>query len=221
MTSETKTIVFTVEGSIGAGKTTLLKEIENLNCADIYVLYEPVDEWMKIGQSETGTGLFELYYKDKARYGFLFQMCALQTRIKNLVECIKANPGKIILTERCYMTDYEIFAKMLSEQGYISPIEYMVYKEWFELVTKMASLTVQGIIYLDIPYTECVTRIAKRDRRGEGGIDLNYLKMLGETHEKWIGSTKLPLLKISQHMNGDPAGKVVKWVQSHRADDMV
>jgi len=210
-TSNKPTFVFSVEGNIGAGKTTLLKAIEELKDPNIIVHYEPVSEWMNLGKKETGTSIFEMYYNDKKRYGFLFQMYALQTRIKNLEECIRKNPGKIILTERCHMTDSEIFAKMMYKERYMSPIEFQVYQTWYNLATKMTDLQVHGIIYLTLPYNDCIARIATRERPGEDSIELKYLKMLGTTHDEWISNTTLPTLKIENTNGKDNASAIVMW----------
>jgi deoxyadenosine/deoxycytidine kinase len=182
------TMIFTLEGNIGVGKTTALKVFETQLKFDIphVVVYEPVDDWLKVKAAGQDKSLFELYYEDKVRYGFVFQMYALQTRFEHLIDTIKANPGKIIICERTPLTDCEIFAKMMYEQGFMSPDEFMVYENWYTFITKLVSPHIRGIIYLRSDPSTCVGRIISRKRNGEDGIQLSYLDNVHKQHEAWL-----------------------------------
>lgn len=184
--------IISIEGSIGAGKTTFLRNIER---AGYTVMYEPVDSWSS--EMIHGSSMFELYYKDKNKYGFAFQMLALQSRVQHLIDTINHNPTKIIITERCPLTDYKVFAEMMYEQGIINDYSFRVYKKWYDF-TKSILPPVAGIVYLRVTPDVCVQRILKRNRNGEERIDLNYLKALHDKHEQWLQHyTEVPTLILN------------------------
>lgn len=180
--------IFTLEGNIGAGKSTLLAALENQKFSqDHVVVFEPVNEWMNAKPSGAdGPSIFEMYYADKKKYGFMFQMFALQTRMAHMAEIIENNPNKIIICERCHLTDREIFAKMLAEQGIISEQELYVYNRWYETMMRTIKPKIGGIIYLQVAPEVCVNRIMKRNRGGEENIDIAYIRRLHASHEQWL-----------------------------------
>jgi len=219
------TMIFTLEGNIGVGKTTALKVFETQLKFDIphVVVYEPVDDWLKVKAAGQEKSLFELYYEDKARYGFVFQMYALQTRFEHLIDTIKANPEKIIICERTPLTDCEIFAKMMYEQGFMSSDEFMVYENWYAFITKLVSPHIRGIIYLRSDPSTCVGRIISRKRNGEDCIQLSYLDNVHKQHEAWLnqehGSTSnIPRLVLDGN-NKDNTAHIEK-VQQFIADSI-
>ncbi len=181
--------VITLEGSIGAGKTTLLNGLR-ANAAlfnkPITILLEPVDDWMNFKPEGETDGLFKLYYKDKKKFGFMFQMVALQTRISDLLNAIKTNPGHIIICERCYLTDNALFAKILHDDGYITDMEYKIYTEWFKLMEELMQINLTAVLYLRTDPDVCVSRIIKRSRSGEEDINMAYIRSLHQHHETWI-----------------------------------
>lgn len=181
-------MLFTVEGNIGAGKSTLLKSLETETfCAPHIVLYEPVEEWMNVKpEGPDSMSLFEKYYTNKGRYGFMFQMYALQTRVNHLLNTINNNKDKIIICERTHLTDCEIFAKMLAQGGIMDKTEYFVYKSWYDDCTQRLNGVIKGAIYLRTTPPICMTRIAKRSREGEENISVQYIKTLHELHDEWL-----------------------------------
>lgn len=188
-------MIICVEGNIGAGKTSLLKHIEDHVTfkAPHIIALEPVDDWMNLRAGNDAKSLFEHYYDDKQRYGFMFQMYALQTRFKHILELQKAHPDAIVLCERSHLTDSMIFANMLYEDGVISPIEHTVYKSWYDFAVQLIQPKIGGIIYLRVDPDVCAQRILKRNRMGEDHIDLKYLKTLHAQHEAWLmnGTTEV------------------------------
>lgn len=178
--------VFTVEGNIGAGKTTLLSRLaESLQKA--VVLFEPVDIWTQT-KFVDGKSLFELFYQDKKKYGFSFQLFALLTRLDQLQHAIRTSaPDTIILCDRSYMADAEIFGKMLYEADCLTDVEWAVYKHWFEFNIKNYVPCLKGILYLRAHPSTCMQRIAQRNREGEvGKVDDEYLSAVHKKHEEWL-----------------------------------
>jgi deoxyadenosine/deoxycytidine kinase len=191
--------IFTVEGNIGAGKSTALNYIrDKLNIDSEYiVILEPVDEWLKFKPEGCEKSLFELFYQDNKKYGFAFQLYALQSRYKYMMDTINENPGKIIICERSPLTDNEIFAKMLLNDNIINPFEYEIYCKWHELTNNILSLNIKGIIYLKTSNEVCASRVIHRHRQGEGGISIDYLEKLNKQHDIWLENEHvIPILTL-------------------------
>ena len=196
-------MIISVEGSIGAGKTTLLERLAHESFPKQHVIFfEPVDEWIKFTPNGSTLSLFELYYADKAKYGFLFQIYILQSRFYSMLKVIKENPNKLILCERCHITDCMIFAKMLHQDKIMTDIEYEIYNKWFNLVTTIIDKQVDAFIYMSVEPAICMKRIAKRARKGEEGIKQAYIERLHTLHEEWL--TKMPISScLIVDANGD------------------
>jgi deoxyadenosine/deoxycytidine kinase len=191
--------IFTVEGNIGAGKSTALNYIRGkLNIEQDYVIIlEPVDEWLKFKPAGCDKSLFELFYQDNKKYGFSFQLYALQSRYKYMLETMYNNPGKVIICERSPMTDNEIFAKMLLNDGIISPYEYEIYCGWHSLINEILEPNIKGIIYLKTSNEVCASRVIHRHRSGEGGISMDYLEKLNKQHDIWLEKEQvIPILTL-------------------------
>lgn len=180
-------MIISIEGSIGAGKTTLLEKLAKHKFAKEHIVfYEPVDEWLKFTPEGSTLSLFELYYADKAKYGFLFQIYILQSRFYSMLNVIEQNPDKLILCERCHITDCKIFARMLHEDKIMTDIEFEIYKKWYDLVCKVIQRKIDAFIYLRVDPSVCMHRIAKRGRKGEEGIKKEYIDRLHSLHEDWL-----------------------------------
>jgi deoxyguanosine kinase len=182
--------IISVEGNIGSGKSTLikymkeqLKEIDNI---PVIYLPEPVDIWESI-KSEDGKNMIQKFYENQERYSFAFQMMAYISRLKIFKDAINQYPNAIIITERCLLTDYNIFAKMLYESKKMLKEEYDIYKQWFNYFNE---IEINQIIYIktdpDISYERCV----KRNRTGENTISLEYLTECNKMHDEWIENEK-------------------------------
>jgi deoxyadenosine/deoxycytidine kinase len=180
-------VLVTLEGNIGAGKTTFLRRVDAaLAAAGIahVVLYEPVDVWTSTRVE--GRSMLERFYEDKAGHALAFQFFVLQTRVQQMLECLREHPGKVIVTERCHVTDCRIFARLMQASGYLKPHEMLVYTRWYDTVCGLLSQYLQGIVYLRASPSVCVQRIIQRARRGEETITLEYIKRLHDAHESWI-----------------------------------
>lgn len=205
-------MIFTVEGNIGAGKTTFLKSLENVVFEKEHiVVYEPVDEWMNAKLHKDGPSIFEMYYTDKQRYGFMFQMYALQTRMMHMAKTVAENPDKVIICERCHLTDFEIFASMLHDQKIINDAEFMVYKSWYYSMIDLIKPHINGVIYLQVEPDVCVKRIMKRNRQGEQNISFAYIQQLHDQHESWLVG-KQNNYKVLVIDGVDSVSKVVNFI---------
>lgn len=180
-------MIITLEGNIGAGKSSLLAKLENVTFDEPHtIMLEPVEDWMNFHSKPGHKSLFEMFYEDKKRYGFSFQMYALKSRFEHFLKVVQTNPDKLILCERCPLTDCNIFAKLLRDEGVISEHEFAVYESWYKFVMNTINIDIAGIIYLRVEPDVCVKRINKRNRKGEQCMEKKYVEHLHTQHEDWL-----------------------------------
>ena len=217
-------MIISVEGNIGAGKSTFLKRLDqHLTAAGIphVCLQEPVDIWTK--EAVDGKSMLELFYEDKAKYALSFQFMVLQTRVQQMLQCIKDNPDKIIITERCHITDKKIFANTMAKAGYLKPHEMLVYDMWYQTCSNMFNDQLSGIIYLrSSPHISC-DRIIQRNRKGEDNISIEYIKNLHAIHDDWILKEQqdIPVYVINANVELDAMNfpAVVRHINKIRTND--
>jgi deoxyadenosine/deoxycytidine kinase len=191
-------IIISLDGNIGAGKSTLLAEIRK-HIHDVHLVDEPVGQWTALKNNED-ENLLELFYKDKRRWAYTFQNCAILTRLKNIKDAVEnLDPNlkqpQVIITERSVLTDKYVFAEMLRDAGLMDMLEWDLYDNWFNIFSKQ--YPVNGVIYLSTGSVTSKERIAIRNRHGEENIDLDYLDSLDRQHKKWINNTNIPVLTLS------------------------
>jgi deoxyadenosine/deoxycytidine kinase len=177
-------MLFSIEGNIGSGKSTLiraLKEFQDISNIPVIFVDEPVSQWESIKNAE-GKNMIELFYGNQSRYAFSFQMMAYISRLDMLQEAIRTHPNAIIITERCLLTDYNIFAKLLYENKSMLQEEYEIYVTWFD---RFQDIKIDGMIYVRTDVEVAFERCKHRSRPGET-IDIEYLKQCHEKHEEWM-----------------------------------
>lgn len=181
-----KTQIVTIEGNIGSGKSTLVSKLKDVLSPDKYVFVrEPVDVWLSI-RDANGISILEKFYKDQEKYAFPFQMMAYISRLHLLKETIKLNQNKIIVMERCCLTDKNVFAKMLHDEGKIEDVNYDIYLKWFDEF--LGDVEYSKIIFVDTDPKICSERINKRDRSGESQISIDYLRKCHQYHIDWLSN---------------------------------
>lgn len=176
--------VYFVEGNIGTGKSTFLSKIEELFPKNNQVIYEPVDIWTSL-DDDNGTNILQHFYKDPKRYAYTFQSLAFISRMEKLneIDLTKTN----VFIERSIWSDSNIFARNCFMQGTLSPIEYKLYKRWFEWAEKSVKFKSDiKYIYLRCSPEVSFERTQIRNRKEESGISLDYLKEIHQRHEEWI-----------------------------------
>ena len=178
-----------LEGNIGAGKSTLMKKLKEIYQDDhrFIFLIEPVDQW-EIIRDNNGKNMIQKYYENPIKYAFAFQIMAFQSRLQLLKETITYASSEVttIVMERSLDADYNIFAKMLFEEGLMEDVEFEIYCNMALDILKEYS--VDGIIWLDTDYEECFKRVEKRSRQGENKISLCYLDKCHQYHVEWLGA---------------------------------
>jgi len=198
---ETTMPLYIIEGNIGAGKSTLL---ENLSTAvfdfEHVVVQEPVDVWQGF-KDISGTSIFEKYYGDMNKYGFVFQTLILTTRVECILDAVKSHPDKVVFCERSFLTDKHIFAKGMYDDNKLDEMSWRVFDHIYDFVTKEIHIHIDGMIYLRCDPDVCMRRIGARARAGELAIAPGYIEKLHRAHEAWMGEAGGPLLTIDG--NGD------------------
>jgi deoxyadenosine/deoxycytidine kinase len=204
--SGTRPILISIDGLIGSGKTYLLNQLKK-EYPDWHFIDEPLDTWTSL-KNERGESLLEVFYKDKMRWSYTFQNCAVLSRYRNIRktiddwrhQCIidpSARQHNIFVTERCIETDFNVFAQMLRDDGCLDGIEWDLYKQWYRMLHDQA--TVDGIIYVNTPANISMERIHLRARKGEDIIPMEYLVNLDKYHKKWIDHTSTPVLTYNNY----------------------
>lgn len=186
--------LISIEGNIGSGKSTILKLLKLKSDDSVIFIDEPVSEWQTI-ENSSGKNILELFYENKEKYSFTFQILAYITRLRKVLDVIKNSKDKVVIMERSIYTDKFVFAKMLYDGGFIKEIEWKTYNYWFDTFKDTTKLN--GIIYVNTEPEICFERIKKRNRDGESNIELEYLKECHKNHVDWIDNETINVLRIN------------------------
>ena len=197
-------MIIYLEGNIGSGKSTLInflqEYIEEKNI-DADVILEPVEEWMKTEDSNQ-KNILQHYYQDQKKFGFAFQINALLSRVKKVEEQIKNSNKNVHFIERSIFTDKNVFLEANYQTGNITEIEYVIYHQWFDWILENFNHRPDGIVYLNTKPEICEQRINQRNRNGEEGIPLEYLKTLDKFHLLWLEKeTNIPIIYLDSNIN--------------------
>jgi deoxyadenosine/deoxycytidine kinase len=181
-------MIISVEGNIGSGKSTLIKYLKQQysNDAQIVFLREPVDEWLKLTDSD-GTNILDAFYRNKKRWSYTFQMNAFISKVKLINNLRKQHTGPlIIIAERCTMTDKHVFTEMLYKAGDISELEWKIYNQWFNWLTEDYNIKPAKYIYLRADSKVSFSRMQTRARKEEDIIPFEYINDLHNQHDQWL-----------------------------------
>jgi deoxyadenosine/deoxycytidine kinase len=205
--------IFSVEGNIGSGKTTLVNRMKNtithIRGRPVYYLPEPVDIWESIKDNE-GQNMLQLFYSDPTKHAFAFQMMAYISRLSMMQLAIDEHPKCILITERCLLSDYNVFANMLYETNKISTEQMAIYKKWFY----QFNVPISGLIYLHCEPENSYNRCSNRNRTGEETVSIDYLTQCHEKHEEWINLEEdIPIITIFNNDKTD-IQDIVEFIES-------
>lgn len=185
-TSNRKPILISIEGNIGVGKSTLTNILSQLLEDDCEIIYEPVNLWQSITDSEN-KNILQLFYDDKQKWAFTFQMVAGLSIIQSLTNILKTTKKKYIFLDRSFLTTKHTFEKMLYDDKVINTIEHAVYNILCDHYENTIMKEYKHIhVYLKCDSAICFERIKKRNRTEESGISLEYLEKLNRYHDDWL-----------------------------------
>lgn len=200
--------IISIEGNIGSGKSTFIKYLSKVfNKSKVILVPEPVDQWDLI-KDTNGKTMLHYFYEDPERNAFSFQMMAYVSRLVGLQKAIRENPdADVIITERCLGTDFNVFVKMLYQDGKIREIDYQIYTQWFNTLSN--GLAPTHYLYIKATASTCAKRIEIRSRDGEQAIPLEYLEQCGFYHDTWLNTQKNVIV-----CNGELEGEIgyPKWI---------
>ncbi|CAL4210743.1 unnamed protein product [Meganyctiphanes norvegica] len=173
-----------VEGNIGSGKTMLLKYFSEKE--DVSVMEEPVVKWRNLH----GHNLLEMMYKDPCRWAHLFQSYVQLTMME---QHLRPSMTAVKMMERSLYSARYCFVENLFHSGKICEAEYLVYNEWFKMISKNVDIGVDLIVYLKTDPKVVHERTKHRGRSEEQQIPLEYLENLHKYYEEWIVQEKFPV----------------------------
>ena len=202
-------MIITIQGNIGSGKSsfvTMLKQ-QYQNNPHILFVDEPVTTWLQITDKE-GENILSKFYKDKQKYAFSFQMVAYITRLSKLREAVRSKTH-IVITERDLLCDRNVFAQMLYDDGDIEPIEFEIYKKWFDEFNE--EVQTAHHIYIQTDTKTAYERVNKRSRPEEvGHIPFEYLDRCGNYHTHWL-STLTNVVILDGNPNKSKLDDYMSW----------
>jgi len=171
-----------IAGNIAAGKTTLTQLLSH------QLGWEPFLE------SVAENPYLADFYRDMQRWSFHSQIFFLSRRLAHHRQLLE-RPNSVV-QDRSVYEDAEIFAHNLFLQGNMSERDYRVYRELYEAVISILPPP-DLVIYLRASVGELLTRIVKRGREFEQGMDPAYLEQLNVLYERWIARfAHCPVLTI-------------------------
>ena len=182
--------IFSIEGNIGSGKTTIIHHLQRLY-KDVLLVEEPVKDW----QNLEGENLLQKKNEDLNRWGYSFEAYVLITKMNELTK-VASSDKKIILIERCMLTD-KAFFDVNVENNLSTPMEEAMFKNLYEFLSNNVYPKLTGIIYLDTPVEECIHRMKKRGRNEEIGIEKDYLTQLDQHFKKVVDASGIPVLYLN------------------------
>lgn len=178
-------IIISIEGNIGVGKSTLINIFSQLLKNNCEIIYEPVDLWLTITDGEKN--ILQLFYDDKKKWAFVFQMIAGLSIIENITKILKKTTNKYIFLDRSFLTTKYTFEKMLYDSGDLNEIEHTTYKLLCSHYENNIYKDYKHIhIYLKCDPEVSFERIKKRNRTEESNITLEYLTELSKYHDEWL-----------------------------------
>jgi deoxyadenosine/deoxycytidine kinase len=209
--SSSECMIVSIDGNIGSGKTTgkaklneYIMSLKRKNDNSVIFVDEPTGEWEEV-KDENGVPILTNLYSDVKRFAFRFQMMAYITRLKKLRQALKTPNVRLIITERCLLTDAHVFAKMLYDSKKIEQDEYDIYTRWFDEFAK--EVQPSCIIYFKASTEVCMKRIQKRNRPGESNISFEYLEECNRYHDDWLNfvpsKITIPTLILNAEVDSD------------------
>jgi deoxyadenosine/deoxycytidine kinase len=169
-----------VEGNIASGKSTAAKELATR--LNLRRLDEPVD-----------TELLQLFYDDKVRWSFPFQIEMLHrrwaTQMLAAAETMADGGYDGAILDRSLWGDM-VFARALTDAGIMHKKEWEIY---LSAVRNMALVLFPPtvLLYLSTRPETCLERLKQRGRPQEDGVTLEYLQTIHAGYQRLIAEAKI------------------------------
>lgn len=174
--------MYILEGNNGIGKSTLLKLIQN-NMPHVEAVQEPVDAWATEHNNEDS--LLARFYADAPRWAYTMETYTMIARVQEHLKAQQIDsPFKIM--ERSLYSGHYCFARNGYEQGFMSDLEWDIYNKWFNFLVPQKCEAPRGFIYIKSDPEVCFERSARRNRKGEESVPLEYFKQMHNQHERYL-----------------------------------
>lgn len=167
-----------IEANVGAGKSTLLRALRQAGAA---VVLEPVEEW-------EASGILSLFYQDRARWAFAFQMAVLRSYLAPEY----GDAEGLLLCERCPLSCRHVFGSNLFGDGCMTEAEWAVFKAFFQRF----AWEPDAIIYVRTEPEECLARVQARSREAEAPISLEFLRKIHRQYENMVRYSSKPVFVV-------------------------
>jgi len=171
-----------VAGNISSGKTSLTERLGNRL------------GWETAYESVVDNPYLPDFYQDMKTWAFHLQIFFLGDRAEQHLAFARSDSPAII--DRSIYEDAEIFSRALVKLGNMSERDYQTYRKIFnQVVDRLPEPDL--LIYLKAPVSVLLERIKNRGREMETGITRDYLQLLEEFYDKWMGAfDTCPVLTI-------------------------
>ena len=180
-------MIVCIDGCIGTGKSSVLEVFRTRG----YVVYEEgLNNW---------SHMLEKFYADPNRWSFTLQMSILKDMHQQFIDILKSlKTTDLVFVERSPKSAM-VFIENSKELGYLCEEELDLYNSYYKLLTWEPDKTVQ----LTAPIDVCLSRIKKRNRKGEEAIDINYLAALSKRYAALSGDrlgTERPVDEVADEI---------------------
>jgi deoxyadenosine/deoxycytidine kinase len=171
-----------VAGNIGVGKSTL-----------VTMLSERLG-WKPFFEAVAENPYLTDFYRDMHLWSFHSQIFFLSNRLRSHRQLVD-HPTSVV-QDRSVYEDAEVFARNLSDQGYLDERDYATYRQLYEVLTEFLPPP-DLVLYLRSSIGTLKDRIRRRGRDYERQITPDYLERLNALYEGWIDRfTLCPVLTI-------------------------
>jgi len=194
-----------IAGNIGSGKTTVTR------------LLAKHFGWTPHFEDVDTNPYLNSFYEDMQRWSFNLQIYFLNSRFRQIVEIRKS--GKKVIQDRTIYEDAYIFAPNLHAMNLMTTRDFNNYISLFELMSSFIQPP-DLLIYLRASVPTLVKQIQKRGREYEAAIRLDYLKLLNDRYENWIGKYDIGKLVVfevddmNMEENPDDLGFIIEKVNA-------
>lgn len=203
---------FIIEGTIGAGKSTMCKMLGNALNDTVEVIQEPVDKWRNTIDDASGRNILQNFYEDQNRWSYSFQTFTFLTRMEDMMTKPQQKPIRFV--ERSVYTDKFVFAKSLTDMGKMSRLEWNMYNDWWNWLSKECFDKIshpRGFIYLRTEPETAYQRMLKRERSEEKCVPIDYLKINVQYHDDWLLSDEFKDRVLVIDVNEDFESNVAEF----------
>lgn len=171
--------VIAIEGNIGVGKSTQIARLQELFADNdrVVVLPEPVDDWVS-------KGFLAGMYDGSVSKGE-FQHMVLMSLAGDLLNALARKPTPaVIITERSPWGNYHVFGKTNLEGKSLE----LYHHTWERILGGLPSQLDVKYVYLNAEVSTIVERMATRGREAESKVPREYLDLLNDKHNEWLGN---------------------------------